>query len=80
MITFVTAFFTPSTDYRTSETYFSMFDRLASTNLPIILFLDEKLIDHVERFRESYPNVQIYPSTLDKSWLTTEVASQSESL
>lgn len=69
MITFVTAFFTPSTDYRTSETYFSMFDRLASTNLPIILFLDEKLIDHVERFRESYPNVQIYPSTLDKSWL-----------
>lgn len=69
MITFVTAFFTPSTDYRTSETYFSMFDRLASTNLPIILFLDEKLIDHVERYRESYPNVQIYPATLDKSWL-----------
>ena len=69
MITFVTAFFTPSSDYRTSETYFSMFENLAATNLPIILFLDEKLIGQAERFRKAYPNVQIEPSTLDKSWL-----------
>jgi glycosyl transferase family 25 len=68
MITFVTAFFMPSTEYRTSETYFSMFDCLASTNLPIILFLDEKLNDRVEHLR-AYPNVQIRLSTLDKSWL-----------
>lgn len=69
MITFVTAFFTPSTEYRSSETYFSMFDCLAATKLPIILFLDEKLIDRVERLHETYPNVQIHPVTLDKSWL-----------
>lgn len=72
MITFVTAFFTPSTEYRTSETYFSMFDCLASTNLPIILFLDEKLADRVQHLSETYPNVQIHLSTLDKSWLPSE--------
>ena len=70
-ITFVTAFYAPSSPvvFRTSEFYFSMFEHLASTELPILLFLDDTLHERGERLREKYGNVTIEYTTLDKSWL-----------
>jgi hypothetical protein len=69
-ITFVTAFYAPSsTVFRSTEFYFSMFDYLASTELPIILFLDETLRDQGESLRGQYPNVTIEYTRLEKPWL-----------
>ena len=70
-ITFVTAFYAPSSPsvYRSTEFYFSMFDHLASTELPIIVFLDETLHDQGERLRGQYPNVTIEYTRLEKPWL-----------
>jgi hypothetical protein len=46
-----------------------MFEHLASTNLPILLFLDKTLRDQGERLLEQYPNVKIEYTTLEKPWL-----------
>jgi len=70
-ITFVSAFYAPSTSsvYRSTEFYFSMFEHLASTQLPILLFLDKTLRDQGERLLEQYPNLKIEYTTLEKPWL-----------
>lgn len=70
-ITFVTAFYAPSSTvtFRSTEFYFSMFDYLASTGLPILLFLDEILSKQGENISVQYPNVKIEYTTLNKSWL-----------
>lgn len=70
-ITFVSAFYAPSSPvvFRTSEFYFSMFEHLASTELPILLFLDDTLREQGESLREKYVNVKIEYTTLNKPWL-----------
>ena len=69
-ITFVSAFYAPSSSfYRPTEFYVSMFEHLASTDLPILLFLDKTLRDHGERLCYQYPNVRIEYTTLEKPWL-----------
>ena len=63
-VTFVTAFFKPTRHYRNVETYFALFDQLASSGVPILLYLDEAYIDR------TFPlNVSILPTRLDTSWL-----------
>jgi hypothetical protein len=69
-ITFVTAFYAPSSPvYRSTEFYVSMFEHLASTDLPILLFLDKTLREQGERLLGQYPNIRIEYTTLEKPWL-----------
>ena len=62
--TFVTAFFKPATSYRSDTEYFDLFDRLASTGVSILLFLDTHYSDKVFP-----PNVRVIPTSLDTSFL-----------
>ena len=62
--TFVSAFFQPATSYRSDTDYFDLFDRLASTGVSILLFLDTHYSDKV------FPsNVRVIPTSLDTSFL-----------
>lgn len=66
--TFVTAFFAPSTAYRSTDTYFEHFAKLANTGIPILLFLDTRYTDR------TFPlNVSVIPMELDTSWLPIDV-------
>lgn len=62
--TFVSAFFKPATSYRSDTDYFDLFDRLASTGVSILLFLDTHYSDKVFP-----PNVRVIPTSLDTSFL-----------
>jgi len=45
-VTFVTAFYLPSgSTYKTVDRYFDLFDQLAGTGIPLILYLDVRLAD-----------------------------------
>lgn len=62
--TFVTAFFAPSTTYRSVDAYFSHFNKLAETGVSILLFLDPQYTHHV------FPsNVSVIPMSLNTTWL-----------
>jgi len=65
---FVTAFLRPNTPYRSVDTYFTEFGHLASTGVPILLFLDTEFAD-----RTFPPNVQVVSTTLDKTWLPSHI-------
>lgn len=61
---FVTAFVRPKTSYRSTEEYFTEFDRLAAVGVPILLFLDTEFADRV------FPsNVQVVLTTNNMKWL-----------
>ncbi len=65
---FITAFLRPTTEYRSVEVYFKEFDRLVSTGVPILLFLDSAYSDR------TFPsNVQVVPTSLDPSWVPADV-------
>lgn len=74
-VTFVTAFYLPaSLVYRNPDKYISLFEELASTGVPIILYLDSRLTDVGERLCRDYKNIQkcVY-GILDKSYLPENV-------
>lgn len=54
-VTFVTMFLRPTNSYRSIETYYSQFEKLASTRIPILIFLDTELS------LPDYPNVSVIP-------------------
>lgn len=61
---FVTAFLRPKTEYRSIERYISEFQRLAVTGIPLLLFLDDTLVNF------TFPmNVRVIPTSLDTSWV-----------
>lgn len=67
-VTFVTAFLRPKTSYRSVEKYFSEFQKLAGSGVPIVLFLDNEFC-HLE-----FPsNVRVIPTSLDTSWVPNDV-------
>ena len=66
-VTFVTAFFTPKTPYRSLETYLAHFRPFAATGVPILLFLDPDVSVDVPA------NVRILSRRLDLSWIPEEV-------
>jgi hypothetical protein len=71
-VTFVTALYLPSTPlYKQVNTYIAHFERLASTGVPIILFMDERLKEQGEVLCSSFPNIQhcIY-GLLDRRWIS----------
>lgn len=73
MITFVTAFYTsPKLKFRSPAKYFRLFEKLASSGISILLFLDKKFEDKCENIKSSYPNVKIELTTLDQSWIPIE--------
>lgn len=63
-VTFVTAFVRPKTSYRSVDAYVSEFNKLASTGVSIILFLDSSL--QLDTFPK---NVQIIPTSVTTDWL-----------
>jgi len=65
---FVTAFLRPKTGYRSVDVYFSEFEKLAGTGVPVLLFLDKEFLD-----RSFPPNVRVIPTTLDTSWVPHDV-------
>lgn len=65
---FITAFLRPKTEYRSVEVYFQKFHLLASTGVPILLFLDE-----IYCGCPFPPNVRVVPTTLDTSWVPSNV-------
>ena len=74
-VTFVTAFYLPQNlVYRDPAKYISLFEELASTGVPIILYLDNRLTDVGERLCKQYKNIQrcVY-DTLDKSFVPEDV-------
>jgi len=58
-ITFVTAFYAPSTPYRTTDVYFSKFETLAESGITILLFLDNTLHEQGQKIRDEYTNVVV---------------------
>ena len=65
---FVTAFLRPKTFYRSVDVYFSEFEKLATTGIPILLFLDTEFVG-----RSFPPNVRVVPTSLDTSWVPRDV-------
>ena len=61
MTTFVTAFYSPGHEkvYRDVQTYFAHFERLASTGIPIWLYLDVAFRVQGEILVKKFRNVQI---------------------
>jgi hypothetical protein len=60
MITFITAFYSPSEkQFKTTEFYFKMFEELASSSVNIMIYLDDKYVDKGKELLEKYNNVRI---------------------
>jgi hypothetical protein len=60
MITFITAFYSPTEkQYKTTDFYFEMFEQLASSSVNIMLYLDDRYIDKGKELCEKYNNVRI---------------------
>jgi hypothetical protein len=70
-VTFVTAlFYSKDLGYRKLPTYLALFDNLASTGIPIILYLDSFLKEEGNILSEKYKNIQrIIYVDLDTSYL-----------
>jgi hypothetical protein len=74
-VTFVTALYLPSEPtYRKLETYIAMFELLAATGVPIILYLDTRLESAGKELVEKYPNIQkCFYGSADMSYVTVDV-------
>lgn len=59
-ITFVSAFLKTPNPKRSADTYLSLFDEMAATDLPFVVFTDTEFT--------SRPNVTICPQTLKRTW------------
>lgn len=73
-VTFVTALYLPSgPTYRKLNTYFAMFELLAATGVPIILYLDTRLESAGKVLLEKYPNIQkCFYGTVDTSYVPAD--------
>jgi hypothetical protein len=57
-VTFVTAFFLPSgSTYKTVDRYFDLFDQLAGTGIPLIVYLDVRLSGRGKVLCARHPNI-----------------------
>ena len=71
-ITFVSAFLCGTTPKRRTEVYKRHFDHLASTGIPIVLFLDRRMVSW------SFPEtVRVVPVSLDETWIGQTVSPDS---
>jgi hypothetical protein len=70
-VTFVTAFFLPSgPTYKTVSRYFELFESLASTGIPLIVYMDARLEEKGVELCAKHPNIQSCTyTTLDTSWI-----------
>ena len=60
MITFVTAFYSPTEkQFKSTDFYFKMFEELASCNINIMLYLDDRYTDKGKELLEKYKNIRI---------------------
>ena len=67
-VTFVTAFYaSPTCSFRTADTYFTFFEQLVESGIPILLFLDEKERERGEKMK--YQNLKIEYTTLNTDWI-----------
>jgi len=68
MVTFVTALYLPSGPInKPVDTYFRLFERLAGTGVPLIVYLDVRLASRGEGLCLRFPNIlRCVPSVLDK--------------
>jgi len=64
-VTFVTAFRPVRSGL---DSYIEKFDKYASLNIPIVLFLDKDCV-----LPKEYPNVKVIQSTLDIDWIPNDV-------
>ena len=72
MLTYVTALFTyPEQKHRSPDAYFKYFEYIASTGVPIIVFLDPifKDTENVKVIKDTYGNVRIEWMALDVSYV-----------
>jgi hypothetical protein len=75
MVTFVSALYLPSGPInKPVDTYFSLFERLAGTGVPLIIYVDNRLSDRAEGLRLRFPNIlECVPSVLDRSLMVRDV-------
>jgi len=59
MVTFVSALVLPSNTFRRVDKYIEHFEQLASTGIPILLYLDTTLRDYGENLPKVHPNVRV---------------------
>jgi len=69
MVTFVTALYLPTGSInKPVDTYFRLFERLAGTGVPLIVYLDVRLSARGEELCRRFPNIlRCVPSVLDRS-------------
>ena len=74
-VTFVTALYLPSEPtFKKLEVYFAMFELLAATGIPIILYLDTRLESAGKLLVEKYPNIQkCFYGSADMSYISADV-------
>ena len=75
MVTFVTALYLPSGRInKPVDTYFSLFERLAGTGVPLIVYLDVHLASRGKGLCLRFPNIlRCAPSVFDQSFLLRNV-------
>lgn len=74
-VTFVTALYLPAGPmFKSVDTYFANFERLAATGIPLIVYLDARLTDQGADLCHRYPNIlRCDYVTLDTSWVPKNV-------
>ena len=74
-VTFVTALFLPSGPmFKNVDTYFTLFEKLAETGIPIILYLDARLYERGNDLCQRFLNIEHCEyRTLDTSWVPKHV-------
>lgn len=74
-VTFVTALYLPAGPmFKSVDTYFANFERLASTGVPLIVYLDVRLIEKGEDLCRRFSNIlRCEYVTLDTSWVPNGV-------
>jgi len=79
-VTFVTALYLPAGPmFKSVNTYFANFERLAATGIPLILYLDARLTEPGKELCRRFPNIlRCEYVTLDTSWVPNGVYLPSE--
>jgi len=66
-ITFITAFFSPDRNqYKSTEFYFEMFEKMLSTRINVVLYLDNKYIDKGKELISRYSNLDVIYNSFEK--------------
>lgn len=74
-VTFVTALFLPAGPmFKPVSKYFELFEQLARTGIPLIVYLDTRLSEQGAELCKRYPNIEKCEyRTIDTSWLPSRL-------